>query len=183
MSNAHTRKKQPDLVRRSLLDHAAAIILRDGVAAVTVQAVAEAAGVTKGGLFHHFPSKQALIDGMFCDMLERLDKEINSLLSIDPSMPGCFTRAYVKTMLGNGELGLGSAWSTLGASMLLDPSLGQKWINWLQTRLQRHSDTDSSVNLEIVRLAADGVWISYVTAGEKSVDTAKIQQRLVEMTF
>ncbi|MBP8939478.1 MAG: helix-turn-helix transcriptional regulator, partial [Agrobacterium sp.] len=62
MTNAHERKKQPEIVRRSLLDCAAKLAADQGVAALSIQAVADAAGVTKGGLFHHFASKQALLE-------------------------------------------------------------------------------------------------------------------------
>ena len=58
MQSPHRRKKQPEQVRRSLLDCAAQIAVEQGLASVTIQAVAEAAGVTKGGLFHHFASKR-----------------------------------------------------------------------------------------------------------------------------
>src|SRR3546814_10243849 len=58
MSLSHQRKKQPELVRRSLIDCAARIVAEAGVGGATIQAVADAAGVTKGGLLHHFPSKQ-----------------------------------------------------------------------------------------------------------------------------
>lgn len=34
---------------------------RDGIAALSLNAVAREAGVSKGGLLHHFPNKQALI--------------------------------------------------------------------------------------------------------------------------
>ncbi len=48
MATAYNRKKQPELVRRTLLDCAAKLALEQGLAAVTVQAVSHAAGVTKG---------------------------------------------------------------------------------------------------------------------------------------
>src|SRR5581483_4435078 len=53
-ASAYTRAKQPEQVRRALLDCAATIAMDHGVSGITVQAVAAAAGVTKGGLFHHF---------------------------------------------------------------------------------------------------------------------------------
>jgi TetR/AcrR family transcriptional repressor of nem operon len=43
-----------------LLDGAVALIRRQGFAATTVDQVCTAAGVTKGGFFHHFASKEAL---------------------------------------------------------------------------------------------------------------------------
>src|SRR3546814_18031663 len=44
MSLSHQRKKQPELVRRSLIDCAARIVAEAGVGGATIQAVADAAG-------------------------------------------------------------------------------------------------------------------------------------------
>lgn len=90
LASAYTRAKQPEQVRRALLDCAAAIAMDHGVSGVTVQAVAAAAGVTKGGLFHHFGSKQALIEGLFADLLARVDAEIDAAVEADPKPRGSF---------------------------------------------------------------------------------------------
>ena len=98
MTNAHERKKQPEVVRRNLLDCAAKLAAEQGVAALSVQAVADAAGVTKGGLFHHFPSKQALLEAVMADLLTALDSEIDAFVSQDCEAYGRFTRAYVNAV-------------------------------------------------------------------------------------
>ena len=67
MNNAHQRPKEPVRVRRALLDAAQQIAVAQGLQNVTVQAVAQAAGVTKGGLLHHFASKQRLLDALFAE--------------------------------------------------------------------------------------------------------------------
>ena len=76
MATAYNRRKQPELIRRLLLDCAATLALEQGLANVSVQAVSAAAGVTKGGLFHHFPSKQALVEGVAADLIERIDASL-----------------------------------------------------------------------------------------------------------
>ena len=43
-----------------IVDRAAALFARRGVAQTSVQAVADAVGLSKAGLLHHFPSKDAL---------------------------------------------------------------------------------------------------------------------------
>ncbi|PRY34911.1 TetR/AcrR family transcriptional regulator [Umezawaea tangerina] len=47
-------------IDESILDHAAALFARQGVAKTSVQEVADAVGLSKTGLLHHFPSKDAL---------------------------------------------------------------------------------------------------------------------------
>ncbi len=54
MNPGYKRKKQPELVKSQLIDAAIEIASRNGLANITVQAVADLAGVTKGGFLHHF---------------------------------------------------------------------------------------------------------------------------------
>jgi AcrR family transcriptional regulator len=166
MENAYERKKQPELVRRGLLDHAQRLAVEEGLASLTIQAVADAAGVTKGGLFHHFPSKQALVEAMFVDVVEALDREIDALIAKDTERYGAFTRAYVDSCFMDRNREGGNLWSALSVSMISDPTLRAIWSRWQSQRLERHAETDSAIELEIVRLAADGVWLADLTAVE-----------------
>lgn len=164
MENAYERKKQPELVRRGLLDHAQRLAVEHGLAALTIQAVADAAGVTKGGLFHHFPSKQALVVAMFTDVVEALDREIDELIAEDDEAYGSFTRAYVNSCFQDRDRADANLWSALSVSMISEPALREIWSQWQAMRFERHRHTDSDLDLEIIRLAADGVWLADLTA-------------------
>lgn len=50
--------------RDRILDALKDILIAHGSSAVTLEAVAAAAGISKGGLLYHFRSKTALIDGL-----------------------------------------------------------------------------------------------------------------------
>lgn len=50
--------------RERILDAAEQVAVRRGAAQLTLDAVAAEAGVGKGGLIYHFPSKQALLRGL-----------------------------------------------------------------------------------------------------------------------
>jgi AcrR family transcriptional regulator len=184
MENAYRRKKQPELVRRALLEAAAHLAVEEGLAAVTIQAVATVAGVTKGGLLHHFPSKQALIEAVFSDLLEQLDTEIDRYMAQDDEPRGSFTRAYVEAMFLDYERGDNSPWAPLSVSMVTDPSLRLLWREWLERRLIRHRETDNRPALKVVRLAADGVWFALLLNTESvlSVDLAGLRAQLIAMT-
>jgi AcrR family transcriptional regulator len=54
------RKKQPQQTRRAILDATGECFSRTGYAGTGLGAIVAAAGLTKGGLFHHFPDKQSL---------------------------------------------------------------------------------------------------------------------------
>jgi AcrR family transcriptional regulator len=55
------RQRRHDRSREDILAAARAVLLRDGIAAVTLDAVAREAGMSKTGLYYYFASKEALV--------------------------------------------------------------------------------------------------------------------------
>lgn len=92
------RKRQPEPMRKVLLECAEKIALERGLAGLTIQSVADAAGVTKGGLFHHFSSRQALLKGMYEDIAGKLHIQVDQIIAADSDEWGCFTRAYLAVL-------------------------------------------------------------------------------------
>lgn len=58
------------------------------------------------------------------------------------------------------------------------------WTGWLEGRLARHKDTDDGVVLELVRLAADGIWFADLLAdnGMAGGDRAALRARMIAQT-
>ena len=183
MATAHHRKKEPDKVRRSLIERTAKLALDEGPAAITIQAVAEAAGVTKGGLLHHFSSKQALIEAVFADLLKQLADEIDRYMAEDAEPVGRFTRAYVRAAFADHKLGTRSPWAALSVTMVADPGMRRLWSDWLDARLAAHSQTDGTARLEIVRLAADGVWMADLMGQDRAMprDLSALEPQLLAL--
>lgn len=50
--------------REAILDAFVEVVVEQGERAATLQAIAEHAGVSKGGLLYHFGSREALVDGL-----------------------------------------------------------------------------------------------------------------------
>ncbi len=185
MTSAYHRKKQPELVRRQLLDCAARLGLEHGPSGITVQAVSEAAGVTRGGLFHHFPSRQALVEGVYAEMVEKTDGDIDAFMAKDTRTRGSFTRAYVQAVLNDPALTAGARGAVIHISALSEPSVRRLWADWFKNRMERHLDTDDTPTLEMVRLAADGAWIAHLMRGDGGPvpDLPALRERLIAMTL
>jgi AcrR family transcriptional regulator len=181
--NAHKRKKQPELVRRALLDEAARITLEQGLSKVTFQAVADAVGVTKGGVMHHFATKDALILEVFYDAMAKFEAEVNAAMAKDPVSYGSFTRAYIDATISLGEKGQAefNSQATLYVLMLGDRMLRERWAEWSNEQLKKYAATDNSETLCMVRLVADGIWLSDFS-GIDIPDKASIRERLINMT-
>ena len=101
MSDAHHRKKQPALVRQQLLEVAARLASEQGMAAVTLDAVSGASGVSKGGLLHHFPNKNALLEGLLDSLL------VTALAAGVPDEPNSMAEIVPRLLNGAAQFGRG----------------------------------------------------------------------------
>ncbi|GAB3148729.1 TetR family transcriptional regulator [Amycolatopsis stemonae] len=90
--------RSPEETRRALLDAAGSVIRTRGISA-SLDDIAKAAGVSKGGLLYHFPAKDALVRTLAQDILDTYRAEV--LAALDPAdrAPGRLTRAYVRASL------------------------------------------------------------------------------------
>jgi AcrR family transcriptional regulator len=181
--NSYQRKKEPQVIRQSILQHAMLLAAQKGVNGVSIQAVADLVGVTKGGIFHHFSNKQKLLESMVICLLEQLDRVIDRLIVEDDQPYGCFTRAYIQMSLDKNMHDFQHAWSAISMTMLTDKSFNTYWINWLNTRLKRHAETDADLELKILRYAADGIWLTMLTEIEDSTEIQHLKKQLIARTY
>lgn len=70
-STRRTQQERATATRALLLDAAYGCLLDGGYAATTVGAVQQRAGVARGTLLHHFPTRSALLAGVVEDVVER----------------------------------------------------------------------------------------------------------------
>ncbi len=184
MSEAHRRKKQPIEVRRQLLDVTARLCVEHGFSGLTLDAVSREAGVSKGGLLHHFPSKQALLDALCDTMIEGFDQRIDEIAAGDPDPHGRFTRAY---LLANAEAMTFPGqehWTSLAFLMMAQADMRSRWRQWMAEHIARVEETDGSIACSIARLASDGLWLSdlFGTPGVLPERRQEFISTLIEMT-
>jgi AcrR family transcriptional regulator len=179
VKNAYMKKKDPLFVRESLLNAAFELAATKGMADVTVNKVSELAGVTKGAFFNHFDSKETLVAELMQMLLTRLDKQFDRLMAEEDS-DGCFTRAYIRAAFFE-RAAERKIWGALLSLMASRDQVGRVWDNWLSERLKRHSKSDSRIELGIVRLAADGVWLERIM-NAKSKNLKGVEEYLIGMT-
>lgn len=157
MSREHQQARST-ATRNSLLNAAAELVRTHGAREFTLEAVADAAGVSKGGLLYHYPSKAALLEAMVDAWCVGFD---DSCLVAEPGrQPGAATAAFVDATFETG-----ADQSTLGANLLaaalVDPALLDPWRDRMRQWQQRLTDDgiDPAV-ATVARLAADGLWVA-----------------------
>lgn len=72
------RTRNPVATRQRLLDAAGELAFEEGASSLSLDAVAARAGVSKGGLLYHFPSKNALLRALVSEHVARVRAELES---------------------------------------------------------------------------------------------------------
>lgn len=112
--------------REEILDAAEAVVIESGAGHLTLSAVAAKAGVSKGGLLYHFPSKEDLLKGMLERLIERFDQARNEKARGLKKEAGAQIKATILTYAeGDGQKEkIGSALLAAGAHApkLLQPA-------------------------------------------------------------
>jgi AcrR family transcriptional regulator len=140
-----------------IFEAASRVVQESGVAHMTLEEVAAEAKVSKGGLLYHFPSKEALIEGLVENFIAQFDQFFVSRK--EDNVPGSFTRAYLESaMLFEVATATGIMSAIANNRSLLVP-LHKAYARW-QSHLE-HDGIDP-VLATMVRLVSDGLWFSFL---------------------
>ncbi|NMD55775.1 MULTISPECIES: TetR/AcrR family transcriptional regulator [Tsukamurella] len=74
-------KPDPSTRRAEVLALSAKLFAENGYRATTVRDIADAAGILSGSLYHHFDSKESMLDEILRDFLDRLFGEYRAVLA------------------------------------------------------------------------------------------------------
>lgn len=108
---ARKTKEEAERTYHSLLDAAATLFIRQGVAKTTLAEIAKEAGLTRGAIYWHFDNKDAVIQALWERNADKLDKSFRELVAfITPEQAAGSFRKTIKEMI---------------QSIVKEPELGQ----------------------------------------------------------
>ena len=143
-----------------LLNAAHHVVLRDGVARLTLDLVAKEAGVSKGAVLYYFPTKSALIGEMLKTHLDCHRTEWMREVEKQPQGPGRLTRGWLESIRRHTEMeGRG------GAGMLAAVANDPELLSLLREKIgQWHRELEEDgldpLRLQLIHYAMDGIKFS-----------------------
>ena len=164
-------------LRDRLLDAAETVVSRRGIANLTLEAVATEAGLSKGGLLHHFPSKDRLVEAMVQRSADNWRRCYTEGYERAAPGPGRMCRGLLDHCLSDAEgwtQELQRSSSACFAALAQNPSLMAP-MREAYSELQRRVANDGlppGVG-EAVAAAIDGLWLYWV------LGLAEVNQSLV----
>ena len=162
---------RPPLARERVLDAFEAILIDDGERAATLDAVAKAAGVSKGGLLYHFASKDDLAAGLVTRLSRLTDDDLDRMTSADESLEAYYIRtsemeddALDRALVATSRLAQGGSANAAAA-------LREVRHRWAET-IRPHVRDETA--LDLVMLVSDGLYFnnSLGVYGERTALTA-----------
>jgi len=152
-----------NVTKQKLLDAATTIIMDHGVHQLTLEEVASIAGVSKGGLLYHYPSKEALLTAI----VERLQTEQNDLyeaLQREGYGPvEAFVRLFDETKLHPERSPIQIDVEKMIAFLTLfavDQAYAERWKQDLDTFFEQFYQSSDPVETMIIRYALEGMMLS-----------------------
>jgi AcrR family transcriptional regulator len=146
--------------RDRILDALEQRLLQSNPATVTLEEVAAAANVSKGGLLYHFPSKDAMLAALVRRLADRAEAQLAEFRSAGSSL----AHWYLQTPNENDEAELALYRSAIASMRTLDSqaselreAVAEVMRTWKEGLGAEISDP---VQAEIVRLAGDGIFFS-----------------------
>lgn len=93
--------RHSDNARESIIDAAERVVIEAGAGKLTFEAVASKAGISRGGLLHHFPDKESLLKAMLDRFKKHMDESRMKMKMRNETSTGPEREAvvYVKTCL------------------------------------------------------------------------------------
>lgn len=169
--------------KEQILRAAAEIINMEGIFSLTLEAVAKKAGVSKGGLLYHFPSKDALLEGMVNYLMQSFVNDMNATVNEDICEKGKWIRAYT-TLTFNQEKEDIDMNTAFLAAVATNPDLLKVMAKDLQ-ELHAHIENDgiAPIVATIIRLAVDGMYFNQMYGLDLREDTREeVLKQLISLS-
>jgi AcrR family transcriptional regulator len=141
-----------------LLTAAERVVLDSGAAHLTLEAVAVQAGVSKGGLLYHFPSKEALLQGMIARRVTQCRRDRQQAEERFPRDQAALLKAIVESGLDDDDparkINAASLAAIANDPRLLTPVKEHNRVLFKELAAFSHFNRAS-----VVVLAVQGLWL------------------------
>ena len=175
--NTKPKRGRPS-ARDKILEAALALVQEVGAPALTLDAVAEQAGVSKGGLLYHFPFKEELLTAANEAIARRLADARHAEAARLPDSPNRALKAYVLASVYNSGDNDKITTKLLAAGSMLKESADPIRAYWKQRfpEIAKDSGFDRAA---LVHAATEGLW--FMEMLKLSPFSAEQRARLVEI--
>ncbi len=145
-----------------ILEAAGEILKTSGPTALSFDRLADATGLSKGGVLHHYRTRRALITALVQHSLATLQDRIDQRMARDEQPQGAFRRAWAGVLLDAVDQGPGPG---LLAAAVEDPALLEPLWAWLARCRRKLAAEVGDAEALVLTGAALAPWLAHLLGG------------------
>ena len=158
--------RKPTISRDGLLTIAEDIVNAEGPQALTIDALAKAAGISKGGVQYSFASKDDLIRGL----VDRWTTQFDALVGdVETSSPTAFVRSYIAAMRSS-QAAIDAKMAGLMIAYMQNPQNRLYTAQWYRSVLHKMGQSQEARTARTAFLAVEGLITLRIWGVDEGVD-------------
>lgn len=174
-----SRKHKRGSGRDRVLDAYVEILLLDGVAAATMDEVARQAEISKGGLLHHFPSKDALVEGL----LERLEEQTATDIANTLAQDSDVVTAYLRSSLSAADEFSATFMAALKLAGSNAPGVNEALVAHFEAwRSMLTEKIEDPVLAQLIHIVGDGLYLHALVGNQPNAAHEHLIEYLKKLT-
>ena len=177
METKKQTRKTSSKTKELILEVAREIAAEKGVGQLTLEAVADRAGISKGVLLYHFPGKKELIIALMDSYVSHLSAELESATEPFKSHPQALVLGFIHWY---------KKFNGIAAVQSFDPQLMEPLHNWYRQLFEKiRNSGPASLDTATAIMAIEGLFmlslynLDQLTTEEKSRIIQHIEDRLL----
>ena len=155
---ARKRKEDAQRTRTRILASALSLFAKKGYEHTTFTDIADRLKMTKGAVYWHFESKEALLIALVDEMLEKFARQTESIMPKDELT----FRAVADMMVENARLVVDDAW-------------GREFFMLMRTQIRWGAETMRDVREELLTNQRFGPWHAFIRAVENDKAAGRVR--------
>jgi len=159
--------RKPTITRDGLLDVAEELVREQGGSALTIGALAKAAGISKGGVQYSFANRDDLVSSLIDRWTSRFDAMLDETSANNPVN---FIRSYIKAMR-TAQQAMDAKIAGLMVSYLENPENLRETRNWYRGMFNRlDGESPDAQAARVAFLAVEGLFLLRINSIDEAGD-------------
>ena len=174
--NNYKKKKDPIENRKLILEAAIELANKLELSQISFDALSKKSGLSKGGIIHHFPTKEAIFDTLFKENFKEYQNWVQEELKSE-DMPNPSIALLRVTLRKCNEESYRKLMKVIYKCLVNNEQYCQLWNEWFSECIIKDLDEDSEIKTLLGSLVAIGIW-NMNTLGLHKIETEKMDQIL-----
>lgn len=174
--NNYKKKKEPIENRKLILEAAIELANTLELSQISFDALSKKCGLSKGGIIHHFPSKEAIFDTLFKENFEEYQNWVKEELASE-DLPNPAIALMRVTIRKCNDESYRKLMKTIYKCLVNNDHYCTLWNEWFSNNIMKDLDENKEIKTLLGTMVAMGIW-NMNTLGLYQIESEKMNRIL-----